>query len=82
MSRFAVEWLVPTEAARLTHVMLLDKDRPAPHTLAVGHGQDKERALLNLWRTLVDSGATPEAIDYVALELRRRTGRSPDDPVD
>ena len=80
MSQFAVEWLIPADAARLTHVMLLDKERPAPYTLAVGHGEDKVRALLNLWRTLMASGAAPEAVDYVAVEFRRRTGRSASDP--
>ena len=81
MSRFAVEWLVPADAARLTHVMLLDKERPAPYTLAAGHGEDKVQALLNLWQTLVESGAAPEAVDYVAVEYQRRTGRSPSDPI-
>ena len=36
MSRFAAEWLAPTEPDRLTHVMLLDKDRPTPYTLVRG----------------------------------------------
>jgi hypothetical protein len=35
MGRFAVAWLVPKEPDRLTHVMLLDTDRPAPHTLSL-----------------------------------------------
>ena len=78
--RFAVEWLVPAEPDRLTHVMLLDKERPAPYTLAVGHGRNKVHALLSLWETLVQSDAVPEAIDYVAVEYKRRTGTSPRDP--
>jgi hypothetical protein len=82
MSRFAVEWLVPRVPDRLTHVMLLDKERPAPYTLAVGHGRDKVHALLSLWETLLASDAVPEAIDYVAVEYRRRTGKSPGDPTD
>jgi hypothetical protein len=82
MSRFAVEWLVPGEPDRLTHVMLLDKERPAPYTLAVGHGPDKVHALLNLWRTLVESDAVAEAIDYVAVEYTRRTGKAPGDSTD
>jgi hypothetical protein len=82
MSRFAVEWLVPGEPDRLTHVMLLDRERPAPYILAVGHGPDKVHALLNLWRTLVESDAVTEAIDYVAVEYRRRTGQSPGDSTD
>lgn len=69
MSRFAVEWLVPGEPDRFTHVMLLDSERPAPFVLAVGHGTDKVHALLNLWRTLKDSDAAAEAIDYVAARL-------------
>jgi hypothetical protein len=77
MSRFAVEWLVPREPDRLTHVMLLDKERPAPYILAAGHGPDKVQALLNLWGTLVESGAVAEAIDYIAVEYTRRTGKAP-----
>ena len=69
MSRFAVEWLVPGEPDRFTHAMLLDTERPAPFVLAVGHGTDKMHALLNLWRTLKDSDAAAEAIDYVAARL-------------
>jgi hypothetical protein len=46
--------------------MLLDRERPAPFVLAVGHGPDKVRALRNLWGTLKDSDAVPEAIDYIA----------------
>jgi hypothetical protein len=33
-------------------VILLDKERPAAYVLAVGHGVDNAKALLNLWRTL------------------------------
>ena len=40
MSRFAVEWLVPGQPDRLTHVMLLDRERPAPYVVAVGYGSD------------------------------------------
>ena len=81
MSRFAVEWLIPADAARLTHVMLLDKERPAPYTLAVGHGEDKVRALLNLWQTLKESDGVAEAIDYVAVEYTRRTGKAPGNSI-
>ena len=76
-SRFAVEWLVPGRPDRLTHVTLLDGERPAPYVLAVGHGADKVRALLNLWQTLKESDAVAEAIDYVAVEYTRRTGKAP-----
>ena len=55
MNRFAVQWLVPAQPDRLTHVMLLDAERPAPYVLAVGHGPDKVDALLTLWRTLNES---------------------------
>ena len=79
MSRFAVEWLVPDQPDRLTHAMLLDRERPAPYVFAVGHGPDKAHALLKLWRTLRESDAAAEAIDYVAVEYRRRTGQSPGD---
>jgi hypothetical protein len=48
MSRFALQWLVPACADRFTHVMLLDKDRPAPYASETGHGVDKVQALLNL----------------------------------
>ena len=77
MSRFAVEWLVPSQPDRLTHVMLLDRERPAPYVLAVGHGADKLQALLNLWGTLQESDAVAEAIDYVAVEYTRRAGKAP-----
>jgi len=77
MSRFALQWLVPAGAGRFTHVMLLDKDRPAPYVSEAGHGDDKGHALLNLWETLIDSHALPEAIDYVAVEYTRRTGGPP-----
>ena len=74
MSRFALEWLMPGEADRLTHVMLLDRERPAPYLLAVGHGTDKVHALLNLWGALKKDTAETEAIAFVAAEYRRRTG--------
>jgi hypothetical protein len=76
MSRFAVEWLVPGQPDRLTHVMLLDRERPAPYVFAVGHGVDKVQALLNLWGTLKESDAVA-AIDYVAAEYARRAGTPP-----
>lgn len=61
--------------------MLLDRERPAPYMLAVGHGPDKVHALLNLWRTLKESDAVAEAINYVAVEYTRRTGKTPGDPT-
>ena len=79
MSRFAIEWLVPVQGDRLTHVMLLDRERPAPFVFAVGHGADKVQALLNLLRTLKQNGAVAEAIDYVAAEYTRRTGQRPEE---
>ena len=82
MSRFAVEWIVPGEAERFTHVMLLDRERPAPFLLAVGHGTDKVHALLNLWGTLNDDDAAAEAIDYVAAAYTRRTGKALNQPTD
>lgn len=82
MSRFALQWLVPAQAERLTHVMLLDKDRPAPYVVAAGHGADKAQALLNLWSTLIETDALPEVIDYVAVEYTRRTGRAPGNAAD
>ena len=80
MYRFSIEWLVSSEAGRLTHVMLLDRERPAPYILAVGHGPDKMHALLNLWRTLKEEDAAAEAIDYIAAEYVRRTGMAPEMP--
>ena len=62
----------------MIHVMLLDRERPAPLVFAVGHGADKVQALLNLWRTLKQNGAVAEAIDYVAAEYTRRTGQPPE----
>ena len=78
MSRFTLQWLVPGQPDRLTHVMLLDKESPAPYTMAVGYGADRAHALLRLWRTLKDSDALPEAIDYVAAEYRGLTGAPPE----
>jgi hypothetical protein len=82
MSRFALQWLVPAGAGRFTHVMLLDKDLPAPYAAEAGHGVDKVQALLNLWGTLIESDALPEAIDYVAAEYARRTGEAPKKSTD
>ena len=82
MRRFAVEWLVPGQPDRLTHVTLLDRERPAPYVVAAGHGADKVHALLNLWETLKESDAVPEAIDYVAAEYTRRTGKAPENSTD
>ena len=61
--------------------MLLDRERPAPVS-AVGHGPDKVHTLRNLWRTLKDSDAVPEAINYVAAEYTRRTGQALGEPTD
>ena len=77
MGRFALQWLTSDEPDRLTHVTLLDGERPAPHVLAIGHGADKINALLNLWRTLIEIQALPQAIDYVAVAYTRRTGKAP-----
>jgi hypothetical protein len=82
MSRFAVEWLVPVQADRLIHVMLLDRDRPAPYVCAVGHGADRVHALLNLWASLKQTDAVAEAMDYVGAEYRRRTGSAPGESTD
>jgi hypothetical protein len=77
MTRFALQWLLPDQCERLTHVILLDRERPAPYVLAVGHGVDNAKALLNLWRTLNKKGAVSEAIDYVTVEYTRRTDKAP-----
>jgi hypothetical protein len=82
MSRFALQWLVPAGADRFTHVMLLDKDLPAPYASETGHGVDKFHALLNLWETLIESHGLPEAIDHVAVEYTRGTGRAPKKSTD
>jgi hypothetical protein len=81
MSRFALQWLLPDQCERLTHVILLDRERPAPYVLAVGHGVDKANALLNLWGTLNKKDAVSEAIDYVAVEYTRRTGKAPGESI-
>jgi hypothetical protein len=73
IDRFAFEWLVPVRSDRLTHVMMLDRERPAPFVFEVGHGADKVQALLSLWRSLKQHDAVDEAIDYVAAEYTRRT---------
>jgi hypothetical protein len=77
MSRYALQWLVPREPDRQTHVMLLDRERPAPSVLAVGHGADKVHALLSLWRARIEDAESAEAIDYVADEYTRRAGTAP-----
>ena len=77
MNRFALQWLVPGQPDRLTHVMLLDRERPAPFVVAVGYGADKAHALLSLWRTLTKDAESAEAIEYVAVEYTRRTGKAP-----
>jgi hypothetical protein len=82
MNRFALQWLVPVRSDRFTHVMVLDKERPAPYVSEAGHGVDRTHALFNLWKTLVESDAAPEAIDYVAVEYTRRTGETPTESTD
>jgi hypothetical protein len=77
MSRFALEWLVPGQPDRLTHVMLLDRERPAPFVVAVGYGADKAHALLSLWRTVNKDAESAEVIECVAAEYTRRTGKVP-----
>ena len=76
MSRYALQWLVPREPDRQTHAMLLDRERPAPSVLAVGHGVDKVHALRSLWQALIKDGESAEAIDYVAGEYTRRAGKA------
>ena len=78
MSRFAFQWLVPAQAERLIHVMLLDTDRPAPYVVAAGHGADRHQALRSLCSTLIELGEVPEAIDFVVTEYTRRAGKSRD----
>ena len=77
MGRYALQWLVPREPDRQTHVMLLDRERPAPSVLAVGYGADKVQALLSLWGAIVTDGESAEAIAYVADEYTRRAGTVP-----
>ena len=81
MSRFALQWLLPDQCDRLTHVILLDRERPAPYLLAIGPGVDRDNALLTLRGTLIENDAVPEAIDYVTVEYTRRTGKAPAMPI-
>ena len=81
MNRFALQWLLPDQCDRLTHVILLDRERPAPCVLAVGRGVDNADALLNLWGTLNKKDAVSEAIDYVTVEYTRRTGKPPGESI-
>ena len=74
MTRFALKWLVPAHADRFTHVMVLDRERPAPYVSDAGHGVDRAGALLNLWEILVESDAAVETIDFVAVEYMHLTG--------
>jgi hypothetical protein len=76
--RFTFKWIAPTEPALMTHVLLLDRERPAPHVLAVAHGADEAHALLQLWMTLIDDHEPEEAIDYVAAAYTRHTGKAPE----
>ena len=64
---------MPADSDRQTHVMLLDRERPAPYVFAAGHGADKAYALLNLLTALEETEAIPEAIEFIAAEYRRRT---------
>ena len=77
MSRFALQWLVPGQPELLTHVMLLDKERPAPYVVMAGHGGDKLQALRNLWSMLIDDDAVAEAVEFVATEYVRSSGEAP-----
>ena len=77
MNRFALQWLLPDQCERLTHVILLDRERPAPYVLAVGRGVDNADALFNLWGTLNKKNAVSEAIDYVTVQYTHRTGKPP-----
>jgi hypothetical protein len=81
MNRFALQWLLPDQCERLTHVILLDRKRPAPCVSAVGRGVDNADALLNLWGTLNKKDAVSEAIDYVTVEYTRRTGKAPGESI-
>ena len=76
MSRFALQWLVPGQPELLTHVMLLDRERPAPYAVMAGHGGDKLQALRNLWSMLIEDDAVAEAIEFVATEYARRSGEA------
>ena len=76
VSRFALEWLVPNQPELFTHVMLLDKERPAPYVVTAGHGGDRLQALRNLWSTLIEHHAIAEAIDFVATEYARRSSEA------
>jgi hypothetical protein len=79
MSRFALQmWILPDQCDRFTHVILLDRERPAPCVLAVGRGVDRVNALLNLWWTLSQNDALSEVIDYVAVEYTRRSSTAPE----
>jgi hypothetical protein len=77
MNRFALQWWVPVHPDRFTHVMLLDKDRPAPYVSDVGHGVGRTDALLNLWETLIASAAAADVVDFVTVAYTRRTGEAP-----
>ena len=81
MRRLALQWLLPDQCDRLTHVVLLDRERPAPYVLAVGHGTDRDNALLKLRGTLIENDAASEAIDYVTGEYTRRTGKAPGESI-
>ena len=54
MSRFAVEWLIPADAARLTHVMLLEVNSRLTQKGEVFRGHDVSlNSLSNLLTRLI-----------------------------
>lgn len=78
MKRFEIEWHLPLEPGLPTHAALFDLQAPAPELIADAEGGDEAETLLILWMTMMDSGAPPEAIAFVAGTYFRRTGHQPE----
>jgi hypothetical protein len=76
--RFDLEWHLPLEPGLPTHAALTDLQTTFPELIAEGEGGDEAETLLNLWITLSDRSASPDAMAFVADAYSRRAGRQPE----
>ena len=75
--RFDLQWHLPLEPGLPTHAALYDVQGPYPEQIAEAEGGDEAEALVNLWATLTERQAAPDATAFVAAAYERRTGRPP-----
>jgi hypothetical protein len=61
----------------LTHVSLFEGGEGPLYIVASGHGGSDARALLDLWKTLMEANESPQAIAHVTEEYRALTGKEP-----